>query len=43
MWPTCQAADTNVVCLLALVLQKKHIFVQLLGWPADWPTYVCSL
>ena len=35
MWPTCWAADTDVVHLLALFSQKKHIFVRLFG---QWPT-----
>ena len=35
---TYQAADSNVVHLLALFLQKKHIFffVQPFGWAANW-------
>ena len=43
MWPTCQAADTDVVHLLALFLQKKHIFVGLFGWAANGLTYLCGL
>ena len=40
---TYQAADSNVVHLLALFLQKKHIFVQPFGWAANWVTYLCGL
>ena len=32
-----------VIHLLALFMQKKHIFVQHLGQVADWPTYLCGL
>ena len=30
MWPTGQPASLTVVCLLALFLQNKHIFIWLL-------------
>ena len=42
MWLTCWAADTNVECLLALFLQKKHI---LYGFLVGQPTgqHICAV
>ena len=43
MQPTCWVANTDVVHLQALFLQKKHIFIWLFGWTAICVVYKFSL
>ena len=43
MQPKANQPTWNVIHLLALSLQKKHIFIGLLGWAADFSVQSINL